>query len=641
MFHPEHPEQERIEGVMLHALRRILEHQDAASFIAWAREAIPDALALTEEGFAPEEARRLGVLLGTAIWNATPLPSRDFRTDPLPEPEPDAPCPCGSGLPYRSCCAQVGETPELPVDLVWEMLLDELSERDLLQALTGGAVPRHLLGLVAERWLVEDRPGRAVSLLEPLFAEDGEDLDERFEPALNVLCDAYDRLDHWKKKREFLERITERGTRALKAGAWQRLATIHIDDDDFDKAHQAFTQAMRQDPDGTGTALLEITLLAAQHKDEVARQRAVFWRRKLARRGIDDEGVMSFLARAAEDPQDALVASQAPLIDPLLLHLREWIRAMEQRPVPEYRIEACRGIDTDPAGQLSLFGDADAAGAPGPFALAQAARLLPPQPLRRLEGQWHGLFGAPKPHSTRLSPFQGVDPWDHDGWVHFLLRHPEAADSLDILDDLATALYMHPESSLPWIARSLLVPVLERGRHILERTLPPGTARTIPWAVEGNRPPLRLLFRLYLCRRDGGDERAAADTLEYLLSLNPNDNHGARAELMNHYLRRGEDDKALDLAGRFPDDVLADLAYGEVLALYRQGHQDDAARALSSAYGRMPRIPHYLTRKRIRPPAARAGTHGSDDQAWRYREAMRDVWEAEPGVLAWLKRMTA
>jgi hypothetical protein len=100
----------------------------------------------------------------------------------------------------------------------------------------------------------------------------------------------------------------------------------------------------------------------------------------------------------------------------------------------------------------------------------------------------------------------------------------------------------------------------------------------------------------------------------------------------------------LELARRFPNDVLADLAYGEVLALYRLGRQELAARALSSAVDRLPRIPRFLLRKRIKRPAlADAGfTPGGEDQAWLYREAMRDVWEAEPGLLSWMKkRLTA
>ena len=140
--------------------------------------------------------------------------------------------------------------------------------------------------------------------------------------------------------------------------------------------------------------------------------------------------------------------------------------------------------------------------------------------------------------------------------------------------------------------------------------------------------------------------------LERLLALNPQDNHGVRAELMNRLLRRGEDQQALELARNFPGDVLADLAYGEVLALYRLGDQAQARRALRTAIGRLPRIPHYLTRKRIKQPqqggplGRRLGAilglaPGGEDQAWLYREAMRDVWEAEPGILAWLKKYGA
>jgi hypothetical protein len=112
---------------------------------------------------------------------------------------------------------------------------------------------------------------------------------------------------------------------------------------------------------------------------------------------------------------------------------------------------------------------------------------------------------------------------------------------------------------------------------------------------------------------------------------------------MNHYLRGGEDARALTLARRFPDDLLADLAYGEVLALYRLGEQERARAVLRTAVDRLPRIPRYLTRKRIkRPrPSPLGVTPGGEDQAWMYREAMRDVWEAEPGILRWMKRVTA
>jgi tetratricopeptide (TPR) repeat protein len=189
----------------------------------------------------------------------------------------------------------------------------------------------------------------------------------------------------------------------------------------------------------------------------------------------------------------------------------------------------------------------------------------------------------------------------------------------------------------------LLRPILERAWSILERALPPESPHQIPWSATRNRPALRLLFRRYLCQIDEGEPQGAARTLETLLRLNPKDNHGVRAELMNHYLREGEDELALTLARRFPNDALADLAYGEVLALYRLGRQDRARLVLTTAVHRLPRIPQYLTRKRIKRPrlTGTAETPGGDDQAWMYRQAMRDVWEAEPGILAWLRRLTA
>jgi tetratricopeptide (TPR) repeat protein len=643
MFHPENPDESGIEDVILLCIRKILEHQEAGLFLSWAQKAIPELLRADWQDLPDGEDRRLAFLLASAIWNATPLPSLGFRVQPMHTPELDAPCPCGSGLTYESCCAQVTDAPELPAELMWELLLAELDDRGIRQALQSGKVPVHLLGLAAERLLTEDRPGRAVALLEPLFAEHAPAvLDERFEHTLNVLCDAYDRLNHWKKKLAFLERMTEQPCRELRSAAWQRLCTIQIDEGDFTAAQFAFSQAQREGPDSPGTALLEITLLASQHEDELARNRAVFWLHKLQRAGIGDKDILDFLQAAARDPQNALMTSQSSIIDPRLMMLRDWIQTASLRPLPTYGLKPCkRGSAPDASLQLPLFGDTDAAGArmPSPDPLYMA-RLCAPAALQRLEPCWHELLKCPKPTSTNLLPMPLGDFWERDDWVEFLTAHPEAADSLDILDDLVTALYVHPESALPWINRSLLTPLLERARRILGRVLPEPSSRTIPWSAEENRPALRLLFRLYLARVDEGRERDAVEILHTLLRLNPSDNHGVRAELMNHYLRQHENEKALDLAERFPDDQLADLAFGEVLALYRLGAQNQAHHVLTRARERLPRITRYLTRKRVPRPSdgGTAASSRDEDEARLYREAMLDVWEAEPGLLDWLRK---
>jgi len=633
-------DEERIELVILHAVRHILEHQDSARFLEWAQSAIPAALGLDTEGLEPVEERRLAFLLATAIWNATPLPDQGFRPRPMPQPRPEADCPCGSGMSFGRCCAHMESPPELPPDLTWELALTELGEDRLKHAIAEGTIPRHLLGVVAERWLDAGHPRRAASLLASVFDGFDAGLDERFEPALNVLCDAYDRLDHWKKKRDLLARMTEHECRALRAAAWQRLSTIHIDEGDFEQADGAFTRALREGPDNPGTALLEITLLAAQHKDQLAKARAVFWRRKLVRSGLDQGGIIDFLRQATDDPHEALIVSQSAMIDPLLLDLRGWVQTAGERSLPEYGIQPwARGRGSESFGQMSFFDEQDKDGLyPGP-APAEMMLLRPPSALRRLEARWRAVFSLPKPRSVRLVPLSEGNLWERDDWIHWLKLHPEAADSLDVLDDVATAIYVHPESSLPWVSRALLVPLLERGSRILERATLATEGAMVPWSIENNRPALRLLFRLYLFQAESGLEGAAA-TLETLLRLNPSDNHGVRAELMNHYLRLGEDVRAVELAERFPGDTLADLAFGEVLALYRLGKKVDAERALRRAVGRLPRIPRYLTRKRVRRAMLGPLAGSADDQAWLYREAMRDVWASAPGALSWLKRHT-
>ncbi|UHD18751.1 SEC-C domain-containing protein [Thiocapsa bogorovii] len=644
---------ERFEELIQRSVRQILLAPDPDSFLDWARGHLPELLGLSGAEFDEVERRRLANLLGTAIWNATPQPAYAFQTRLMTPHPPEEPCSCGSGSPYGECCGALNEVPELSSDLVWEILLDELSEQGLREALDLHAVPEPLLARIADRWLTEDRPKRAAALLEPLFAGSLEDLDGEFEPSIDILCDAYDRLGHRRKKEAFLERICDEASRSLRAAAWQRRCTMAIDNGDFAEAGAAFTAALRSDPDNPGTAILEITLLAAQHKDWIARERARFWLFRFRQIGFTHPGILDFLARAVEDPQEALVDSHSDALDPVLLDLLDWISLIEARPMPAYCLEPLNTYAPGwLPGQLALFDDLDAPmpdGADDDAVLGLSryapspARLSAPPAVRRLETQWRSVFPTAKPDSTRLVPAEDVDLWATPDWLDHLLANPALADSLDVLDDLATALYLHPESTLPWISHLLLRPLLERARGILEQVLPEDAPQHIPWSAPPNRPALRLLFRQYLCQIDEDEPNGAARTLETLLRLNPRDNHGVRAELMNYYLRDGQDELALALARRFPNDGLADLAYGEVLALYRLGRQDRARLVLTTAVNRLPRIPQYLTRKRIKRPrfAPPDTLPGGDDQAWMYREAMRDVWAAEPGILAWLRRLTA
>lgn len=655
---PEQPpfaEESPFEDILLLCLQRILADEQPLSFLRWAQRQLAPRLQEEQPDLEDLEARRLAFLLARAIWDATPLPGSDFRPRPLNDPNPALPCPCGSGSAYGQCCGAIHNLPSIPTELMWELLLAELSEPRFRAALASGQVPRPLLGLAAERWLMADRPGRAIALLEPLFTPEAvPQADERGEHALNVLCDAYDRRDHGKKKRQFLDRMRQHPCRGLRAAAWRRLCTIHIDEGAFIEAQWAYTQAQREAPDNPGTALLEIALLATQHEDDLARDRALFWRHKLRRSEEADLGILDFLKQASTDPQDALMTSQAEILDPCLMDLRDWVRAATRRPLPIYSlVPATTPSPGSAAAPTAAGASAPAstsglvAGLPHPVPSAEWTRCLrPPLACFALERAWRRIYPGTKPLGLQLIlPEGSPHPWERDeelaeDWVDFLNDHPEAADSLDILDDLVTALYVHPDTSLSWVRHTLLTPLLARAAAILGQVLPADSPATLPWEVAENQPALRLLFRHYLSQVESGAEAEAIASLETLLRLNPWDHHGLRAELMNHHLRQGDDVAALALAHRYPEDRLVDLVYGEVLALYRGGASKQARQALRRAQGQLPLIPRYLTQKRVARPPARERTPSptSAETAWSYRESMRDVWSDVPGLLDWLKR---
>lgn len=71
---------------------------------------------------------------------------------------------------------------------------------------------------MAADWLDEDRPGKAVKLLEPLFDGDVR-LDERHAMTFTVLCDALAHLGHKQKQHRLIMHVAQ-SDMPLSADAW-------------------------------------------------------------------------------------------------------------------------------------------------------------------------------------------------------------------------------------------------------------------------------------------------------------------------------------------------------------------------------------------------------------------------------------
>jgi hypothetical protein len=653
------------EALLRDAIPEALAHEDAKRFLAWVRTHIEEYFAHPLLASADSRvARVFAWSFGRALWNALPLPGNGFRPDPVPEPGRNEPCPCGSGLKYKRCCNGLPMLPLKPEN-VWPALLDALDSEQRERALRSGALPRSALVALAEKQFEEQGAKSAVKFLEPLLLPRPVAHDDNLAVAFDLLCDAYDELGWNRKKAALIDGVIAEVPRsALRSGAWQRQTLIAMDGHDLAAARAAFREAQRDDPDAPIIALLEVQLLLAEHQPERAGERARFHvRRFRARDYPEDEPPLNFLLGVARDPLGAMSSLAIEMSDEAGRGLRDWLAAVRKRPLPAYRVASVEELPADDVGglldKLIEMGipRAEAERAvremPEPPETAQSEPaeeaepreplyfLAGPEALAATEAAWHECFPLTKPFALADQPFGEDDAWKAAAearWTTFLEDHPECFDSLDVLDDLATALLAHPQAGLPSLEQALLLPLLERARAIVARAVGDDADVRLAWIEGHNRPPLRALARLARALLDARPDEAVAVT-ELLLRLNPEDNHGYRVIVVNHRLRRGEDPAALEVAERYPDDFAADIPYGRALALFRLERKDEATRVLRDAVREWPKVSDYLLREKPRrPKLSEFGvTPGGDDEAWLYRDRMLGVWQACPDAMDWLR----
>lgn len=162
----------------------------------------------------------------------------------------------------------------------------------------------------------------------------------------------------------------------------------------------------------------------------------------------------------------------------------------------------------------------------------------------------------------------------------------------------------------------------------------------LPWGILENRPFLRAYHGLALQYLERGDEAQALEMFENLLSMNPNDNQGVRALVINLYLQQKRPEDALALSRRYPDDAMEQTLYGRALALYQLGRKREATEALCAAIDLLPLVGKELTKTRhTRPESMHPDriTVGGEDQAYFFWREQGQYWEETPGAIAWVK----
>jgi len=164
----------------------------------------------------------------------------------------------------------------------------------------------------------------------------------------------------------------------------------------------------------------------------------------------------------------------------------------------------------------------------------------------------------------------------------------------------------------------------------------------LEWGHLENRPFLRAYFSLGLRLFEQGNVGEAQQIFTRLLSVNPNDNQGARYLLLECLLALENWQEVLRLIHQYSDERSPDMAYAKVLALLGQGEDVQAQQCLRDAVNAHPHVARELLKSRhVRPESRIPGAImvGGDDEAFHYWERNKSYWAKDTNAYALLKRI--
>ena len=168
----------------------------------------------------------------------------------------------------------------------------------------------------------------------------------------------------------------------------------------------------------------------------------------------------------------------------------------------------------------------------------------------------------------------------------------------------------------------------------------------LPWGILENRPFLRALFQLVNLYADNGQFDLACVEGEKLLQVCPNDNLGIRERMVDFYMLTEQYQKIIQLCDKYPEDMLANIAFGKVLAYCYQGKLDKAEKEWAIAQDNLPEVAHEILKKRHSRPRglnenAQGMIIGGTEQAYYYWQDMGEWWEMDDTAQALIEKKRA
>lgn len=527
------------------------------------------------------------------LWNLTPLPWAGFRTRRVRKPASDAPCFCGSGRRYEHCCnVAVDALVPLQPEMAQMLLARALRGKDRRLALDK-APPLVRIGLAHEE-LLADRPGRAKRILTALLKRPM--TDEALEAdAIDLLRIVLQALGQDDVARKTFRALAASRSGMAASAAHRALATLALHGKDYATALTCAQQARAADPESIFAGVVEIQALLMLHRVAEADDCLGYWLE--ATRDHPDPDARRLFEAIDEHVND--LASE--LRDIMATEWREqWfpsLKAAMQEPLRDPLVREAGAVRD---GRTVVV-------------------MTPDESIQAIEGALRDEDDAEVDWPAWLSanPLGIQSP-------EVLLRLLSEADALGLPEEVMTSLRHY-----------------RRRVHAHYLAAMPQNA-VLDCEILEQQP---LLIALFMEGRDAeanGFNVEAIAGYERLLTLEPTDRVGARRPLVNGLLQEEQDERALQWIRRYPNGPYPELAFGAVLALVRLNRIREAEAAFREAHAAFPAVLGYLQAERKQPPHGfdrRQVKVGGRDQAWVYREAMRDCFVAVPGLLPFMKEM--
>ncbi|MDR9440653.1 MAG: SEC-C domain-containing protein, partial [Halomonas sp.] len=215
--------------------------------------------------------------MGRSIWNAVPLPSRNFRCAPFPEPRRNDRCPCGSGKKYKRCCQPLQS--EHTTHLADEMPVIHLAVSGFTlkqRQAAAKSAPAKVRLAVASQELEERHPGKARNLLLALLRKSSLEAELQAE-AVRLLGHAYDELGHLAAGEKAMNELVPQLTPLAASVALNWLASRCLADARPADALAHVLYAESLDPDSLVNGILKTGCLRDLGADAEAQRTAQAW----------------------------------------------------------------------------------------------------------------------------------------------------------------------------------------------------------------------------------------------------------------------------------------------------------------------------------------------------------------------------